>query len=324
MLRAGWQCRVGVLMALIALCALPVRAQQDPNWTMYMFNRNLISPGFAGYHGATNFTFAGRTQWVGLEGHPTSFSFAYSNPAPKLRGAIGAYLIGDKIGPFAGVELKGVYAYRFTLNQREDYVQIGLNAGILYRSLDGTNFRPPQSITDPVLSNAVRNDLVPDLGFGIALVGNDAGLAEKYYVGLGIQHLLEPALPSLTTSGDTRILRQINLTGGYRFDLARRISFQPSVLFRLAGAQWQVDLNANLTVSPMVFGLSYRLDDAVSALVGFQASSRLFLAYSYDYTTSRLGPATSGSHEIIISYTLPRFFRFTPPDYGPKYKRERR
>lgn len=309
--------------ALLALGA-PLRAQQDPNWTQYMFNRMLISPAFAGHHEATNFTFAGRTQWVGIEGHPTSFSLAFSKPTPKLRGSIGAYVLGDRIGPFSGVELKLVYAYRFTLNERDDYVQLGLSGGFINRSLDGTNWRPPQSINDPVLQNAVVNAFAPDLGFGATYVGHDAGRSEKYYIGLGINHLLEPALTELTNSGATRVTRHIALTGGYRIDLARRISLQPSMLLRLAGSQWQVDLNANLTVSPMVFGLSYRLEDAVSALVGFQASSRLFVAYSYDYPTSRLGPATSGSHEVVISYTLPRFFRFSPVNYGVKYKSNRR
>lgn len=313
------------LWVSLLLAGAPVaQAQQGPNWTQYMFNRLLISPGFAGHHQATNFTFAGRTQWVGIEGNPTTFSLGFSKPTPKLRGAIGAYVLGDQIGPFSNVEAKLAYAYQFKLNENEDYVQIGLSGGLLYRSLDGTNWRTPQNISDPVLINAVVNAVVPDLGFGVVYVGHDITRSEKYYLALGVNHLLEPALTELTTTGRTQVSRQINFSGGYRFDLARQVSLQPSMLFRLAGAQWQVDLNANLVVSPMVFGLSYRLQDAVAAIVGFQASSRLFVAYSYDYTTSRLGPATSGSHEIVVSYTLPRFFRFTPTNYGVKYKRDRR
>ena len=82
------------------------------------------------------------------------------------------------------------------------------------------------------------------------------------------------------------------------------------------GAPLSVDLSLNLLIQEKVeLGLSHRLDDSISGMVGFQVSQDLRIGYAYDYTTTNFGVFNSGSHEIMILFDLnkkkiksPRFF----------------
>jgi type IX secretion system PorP/SprF family membrane protein len=322
----------GLLAA--ALCLLPAaaRAQQDPIWTMYMFNRVVANPAFAGHHGASNFTFAGRSQWVGIEGNPNTAALTFSKPWYRAHGAIGGYLTADRIGPFSSTNLKLAYAYNLQLNPiTQTALQFGIGVGLLFNSLDGTNWRPPQTLAsgDNTLVNAVASSVAPSIDFGVTLLAPD----DRYYLGLGITHINQPALTGFTgnnpgaAANQTVMPRTISLTGGYRFplDQSGKATLMPSVFVRTTAlnvAQTQVDLNMNLNINPMVFGITYRFQDAVAAIIGFKANKFLFVGYSYDYTLSRLGASVSGSHEIVISYTLDRVIRFSPIDLSPRDKKD--
>jgi len=100
------------------------------------------------------------------------------------------------------------------------------------------------------------------------------------------------------------------------FKLAQNIFLEPNVNYRMAGSNMQFDINANLYISPMVFGISRRWNDSFAGIVGFNASPYLFMGYSYDYTTSGLGSFTTGSHELIVSYTFPSKYKNMPPLRG--------
>ncbi len=298
-----------------------------------MFNRVVHNPGFAGHHLASNFTFASRSQWVGLEGNPNTFAFTFSKPWYRGRGNIGAYALGDRIGPFSSVTVKAAYNYKWQPGgEGGNALQIGLALGVIQTSLDGSNWRPPQTLAaaDPVLIQGAGSATTFDIDFGVTYLAPD----DKYYIGLALNHLTEPSLSALTenNSSMTRKSRGMNLMAGYRFNIRRGISLMPSILMRstsLQPALTQMDIGGTFTVSPMVFGITYRIPNtavyvpnAVAAIIGFQASKKLFVAYSYDYTTSALGAAVSGSHEIVISYTLERIFRLFPANLSPSEKRD--
>lgn len=282
-----------------------------------MFNRTVLNPAFSGYHEATNYTFAGRTQWVGIQGAPRTVSLSFSKPVPALRGGISAYVLGDQIGPISTTEAKVGYAFRLPVGNDGAAFQIGINGGIIYKSLDGSNWLPPEALQDPVLIPGNATQVSPDFGFGVALLGPE----DRYWLGLSATHLLEPTLSSLTRSGapegQSQLVRLLGLQGGYTFRMSRDVDLVPSAYVRLAGGQFQADMNLAIQAYPIYAGVGYRLEDAVSGLLGLQASSKLFVAYAYDYPLSGLGVRTSGSHEIVVSYTLPRFFRFSAPTLTP-------
>jgi len=296
-----------------------VWAQQDPQFSLYMFNRQVLNPGFAGSFGSWNFTFGGRSQWVGIDGHPNTFTLTGHTYVPLIRGGVGGQVIGDYIGPFQTIDAKVYYAFHLPLGERGTKLQFGVAGGLLYKLLDGTNWRPPQTNNDPILVNAVTSATRPDVSAGIYLNGAE----DRYYLGISGLHLIEPSFSALTQGGkgELRIVRHFNLMGGYQFRFSHTTSLTPSMLIKMAGSQLQYDLNMNFTVSPLIFGATYRWKDAIVGIVGFQISERLFAAYSYDYTLSGLAPATSGTHEIVISYTFPPVLKLYPPDLGVRDKK---
>ena len=294
-------------------------SQQDPQYSLFMFNRYMINPAYAGADDALSVTADVRSQWVGIDGHPNTFTLNAHKPIPFLRGGLGLSVMGDYIGPFQTIDLKLAYAFHLPIGDKGTKLQLGLRGGMFNKVLDGTNWRPPQSNTDPILLNSVVNVWKPDLSAGIYL----RGARDKFYIGIGGLHLLEPSLAELTNGGTgaVKIWRSFNGIAGYRFDISESVKLTPNAYFRMVGSQFQADGNLNLEVSPLVLGISYRLQDAVIGLIGFRASERLFVAYSYDYTLSGLNGATSGSHELIVSYIFPSVMKFYPPNLGVRDKK---
>ncbi|MEX0359689.1 MAG: type IX secretion system membrane protein PorP/SprF, partial [Allomuricauda sp.] len=101
---------------------------------------------------------------------------------------------------------------------------------------------------------------------------------------------------------------QYHFIGGYVFQISDRTKFKPAFLLNyLQGAPVTVNLSANFQfIDALTVGASYRFDNAVSGLAGFQVSNSLFVGYSYDYNTNGLGDFTGGSHEAILKFYIGR------------------
>lgn len=292
-------------------------AQQDPQFTQYMYNRFGLNPAAAGYAGAWQFVGLGRLQWVGIDGHPTTFVVNAHTPVTFLRGGVGLQLMGDQIGPFRTTDIKAAYAFRLPIGSGGSALQIGVAGGVINKSLDGASLRPEQ-IPDPTLFNQASSLLLPDVGAGVYFSLPE----DKFYVGISALHLTEPTLKDFTSTGRSRVPRHFYATAGYTARLSETIDLIPSTFLKLAGSQFMADFNLALRVQPVVLGASYRLGDAVCALLGLQVTEGLFVGYSYDYTLSRLGAVTTGSHELAIVYTLAPAFRLIPPDFGVRDKKD--
>jgi type IX secretion system PorP/SprF family membrane protein len=106
--------------------------QQDPQFSMYMFNRMVLNPAYAGARGALNLTAVGRSQWVGIDGHPNTFTLSGDAGVNALHGGVGAHLMYDEIGPIQTIGLKAAYAFRFDFGKERGEgpaLQIGLSPG---------------------------------------------------------------------------------------------------------------------------------------------------------------------------------------------------
>lgn len=309
-----------LLLALSTILAAPsLFAQQDAQFSMYMFNRMTLNPAYAGARNALNITAVGRSQWVGIDGHPNTFTLSADGPVDLLHGGIGGHFIFDEIGPMQTIGARLAYAFRFDFGGERgegSSLQLGIAPGIFSKQIDGTNFLP-ENQADPRLVNIIGQTAgksVFDLGAGIYF--NTPG--EKLYLGAAVDHILEPQLDVVEGLDETNLPLTVSAMAGYRIGREEApVSVTPSAMFKMAGSQMQIDANVNVEVSPMVFGISYRglanTSDIVG-IVGFNANQRLFVAYSYDYTLSELQSSTSGSHEILLSYTFPRLTRFYPPN----------
>jgi len=324
---------VQIIILTVWIMAGLVQAQQDPQLSMFMFNKQYLNPAHSGSLRTTNFTLAGRMQWVGIEGAPNTALFSINGRADRLGGGVGGYAMADRIGPIGTLGAGGQYAFRLVTSRKNNVptsiLQLGISAGFWQKSIN-PDWRYNTAIgIDPTLLNGAQVNIVPDLGSGAYFyipMLKDQG-RHKFYAGASIAHLLEPRLSNFTTTGEVVLNRQFTLTSGYNFRLSQNapVYLEPSVFIKTDWRSFQYDFNANVHLSPLVFGLSYRgrivpsnsesastdktgirNRDAFVGIVGFHTNSRLFIAYSYDYTLSELSAFTSGTHEVIVSYTFPK------------------
>lgn len=303
--------RITVIVAIV-LFTVSVKAQQDPQYTQYMYNMNIINPAYAGSYDALSLNFLGRTQWVGIEGAPRTLTLGAHAPVGKNVG-LGLSLVVDKLGPVEEQNLYGDFSY--TLKMGNDAkLALGLKTGV---TLFNANLSQLQT-TDPndvAFINNNINKALPNFGVGAFYY------TDKFYAGLAIPNLLETFHFEKKGGQVTRASdrKHVFLTTGYVFNLSGDLKLKPSVMVKAAeGAPLSIDFSGNVLLSEQLeFGLSYRLDESVSALINVRARKNLRVGYAYDYTLTNLGDFNSGSHEIFLLFnfdfernriTSPRFF----------------
>ncbi|OXA83072.1 PorP/SprF family type IX secretion system membrane protein [Flavobacterium hercynium] len=281
-------------------------AQDDAQYTQYMYNTMTINPAYAGTRSALNVTGLHRTQWVGLEGAPTTNTVSINAPVAENMG-LGLTVINDRIGP--STENKISIDYSYAINTATNYkIAFGLKgtANILDIDFSKLNIYDP---ADPIFQYSIDKKISPNIGVG-AYVYSDVS-----YFGISIPNMLETSHfdKSVSDQVDNHIIKQrmhYYIMAGYVFDLYEHLDFsvwfKPAVLVKhVEGAPMQVDLSANFLFNEKFSaGMAYRLNSGVSAILGFQASDSWFIGYAYDAETTKLANYNSGSHEIFLRFEL--------------------
>ena len=283
-------------------------AQQDAQFTQYMYNTININPAYAGSRGVLSIFALHRTQWVGLDGAPVTNTVSVNTPLNTNLG-LGVSLVNDKIGPTRENTLSADLSY--TVPTSETFkLSFGIKATANLFDLDVSRLNPVDD--DPSLHD-YSNKFTPNIGAGVYLH------SDKAYVGFSVPNFIES---KRYDDNEVAIFKEkINyyLIAGYVFDLNNDFKFKPAVLTKIVeGAPLQVDVSANfMFIDKFVVGVAYRWSAALSAMVGFQVSEGLYIGYGYDHETTNLNNYNSGSHEIFLRYELfkkdkkiitPRFF----------------
>jgi len=299
-----------ILIFVLIFTAAVSHAQQDSQFTQYMYNTVNINPAYAGSRGAMSIFGLHRTQWVGLEGAPVTNAFSMNTPINDTNLGIGLSFINDKIGPTVENAISVDVSY--TVQANEDYkLSFGLKATGNFFNLDASKLTVEDN-TDAALQN--YNKFTPNIGAGVYLH------SDKTYVGISAPNVIQNTLHY--DNNDVAVTKErINyyLIAGHVFDLNPNIKFKPALLTKLVtGSPLQVDVSANfMFYDKLVLGAAYRWDAAVSALAGFQITDGLYVGYGYDMETTKLRKYNSGSHEIFLRFELfsnynkiisPRFF----------------
>ncbi|TWI43587.1 type IX secretion system PorP/SprF family membrane protein [Flavobacterium glaciei] len=284
-------------------------AQQDAQFTQYMYNTININPAYAGSRGALSIFALHRTQWVGLDGAPITNAASVNTPLNESNLGLGVSIINDKIGPTNENTISADLSY--TVPTSETFkLSFGIKATANFFNLDVTRLNPVDD--DPSLYN-FNNKFSPNIGAGVYLH------SDKAYVGFSIPNFIES---NRYDDNEVAIFREkINyyLIAGYVYDINESIKFKPALLTKIVGgAPLQVDVSGNFMFNDkFVVGLAYRWSAALSAIVGFQVTDGMYIGYGYDYETTNLNNYSSGSHEIFLRYeifknndkiTTPRFF----------------
>ncbi len=298
-----------VLIFVLILTASASFAQQDAQFTQYMYNTINVNPAYAGSRGVMSIFGLHRTQWVGLEGAPVTNALSLNTPIGESNIGVGLSFINDRIGPTVENTISADVSY--TVQASESYkLSFGVKATGNFFNLDASQLNPEQAI-DPSLVNYSK--FSPNVGAGVYLH------SDKSYVGVSVPNFVQT---NRYDSDNVAIFKErINyyLIAGHVFDLSPDIKFKPALLTKVVtGSPLQVDVSANfMFFEKFVVGAAYRWDAAVSALAGFQVTDGLYIGYGYDMETTRLRKYNSGSHEIFLRFELfnnynkitsPRFF----------------
>ena len=305
--------KTGIITALLALVSFTsAHAQQDPQYTNYMYNTININPAYAGSRGALSIFGLHRSQWVGLEGAPTTNSFSVNTPIADSKVGLGVSFINDALGVMDENTLSVDFSYTLDLNSRGSKLSFGLkgSANMLNVAYSDLNKYNPN---DPQILNDVSNQFTPNIGAGIYWHN------EKTYVGLSVPHFLETTRYDNNIQSTMQQKMHYYLMGGHVFELNPMLKFKPAFLLKaVEGAPLQADITGNFLINEkFTIGGAYRWDAAWSALVGFQVTDGMFIGYSYDSDIKALRNYNNGSHEIFVRFELfnkyrrvnsPRFF----------------
>ena len=308
------------IAALLSLTFLSLQsfAQQDPQFTQYMYNMSVINPAYAtAEEGILNLGGLYRTQWVGLEGAPnTGTFFAHTPINDKIE--MGISFTNDNIGDIVNENnIFADFAYVLPVGI-ETKISFGLKAGVRMfdTNFDNLTLQSGNSSTD-VAFNQNLNRAFPNLGIGAFF------FTDNYYLGVSAPNMLSTKHleneNGITASGVESV--HYFFTGGYVFDINSKLKLKPAFMARsVKGAPLALDITANVLINEKLeAGLAYRLGDAMSALVNFRITPDLRIGYAYDYTTSNLGNFNSGSHEIFILFDVDLFGFKNGYDRSPRF-----
>ncbi|WP_375586902.1 type IX secretion system membrane protein PorP/SprF [Flagellimonas aurea] len=285
-----------------------VRAQQDIQFTQYMYNTVLVNPAYAGSWDGLSISGTYRSQWVGLDGAPRTLSFSAHGPV-RNRLSLGISVLRDEIGP--SIESSYVMDMSYTLYLNRVRLAFGLKAGLSNLDIDFGRLNTYDP-TDVELSQNI-NQISPQIGVGAYLYSN------KWYLGISSPNVLETDHYDQVAVSTAMERLHFYVITGYVFDLNDHIKIKPAALLKMvSGAPLSLDLSTNVMIEEkLILGASYRWNASVSALAGFQLTDDLMLGYAYDFDTTEISRYNSGSHEIFLRFIVrnrksgkvsPRFF----------------
>ncbi len=293
-------------LLFIFIANLAALGQQDPQFTNNMFYMMGVNPGYAGSNDAISGIILNRYQWSGFKGAPKTLAFSV-DASVELFGApggIGLNIMSDELGFENNVLVNVNYAYKARLSI--GVLGVGLSAGFFSKSISGDWEVPndPFGIyvepgSDPAIPQGESSQVAFDAGIGVFLKGIN------YYLGASVTHVNEAPI-KYADLASTYLVRHYYLSGGYNIKLTDPLfELRPSFLLKSDLAGWQIDLNTNLVYNDRLWGgVSYRLQDAVSLLMGLELFNGLRIGYSFDLTTSAIMRWGYGSHEVFVGYSV--------------------
>ena len=284
---------------LFLLVLLDARAQQDPHYTQYMYNMNVMNPAYAGSKENLSFGLLYRKQWVNVDGAPSTFSFSGSTPVGKNVG-VGLSLISDEIGPVKEQNAYGDFSYTLNLGG-EHRLALGLKAGATFQRI-GLNSEVSPTLPD-VNDGAFAedtNNVYLNFGAGFFYY------TQHYYLAFSVPNMVRATHLDYNGFKYGSEVRHYFLTGGYVFDINPDFKLKPFAMLKSAfNAPSSLDVSLNaLFNEKFEIGATYRVDDSFGGMVNYAITPNLRIGYAYDHIISDLKTVTTSSHEVILLFDL--------------------
>ena len=291
-------------------------AQQDSQFTNYMYNTINFNPAYAGSRGVMSVFGLSRNQWTGLDGAPVTNTFSLNTPINYSNLGLGISIVNDQIGPSNENNISVDVSYTIPTSKTFE-LSFGIKATANLLNVDFNKLNIYNS-NDNLAQENIDNKFSPNVGAGIYFH------SDKTYFGFSVPNFLETKHfdkngSNLASSVVAAQKMHYYFIAGHVFDINSNIKLKPTLLSKIVkGSPLQIDASANVLFNDQfTLGLAYRWDAAVSALAGFQISDSWFIGYSYDMEVTKLSNYNSGSHEIFLRFELfnnydkaisPRFF----------------
>lgn len=286
-----------VYLHIFFIFMLACSAQQDPQYSQYMFNRTIINPAYIGSRDVAALTGQIRKEWVNVKGSPQTNNITVSAPLRGKNMALGGHLTAESIGPKKW--LSGYVDYSYRLKFRTGSLCFGLSAGAV-----GYDFTPSRidlyDPNEPALNNSQTRSLRFDAGCGIYYY------TRSFYAGLSSTHLTAPRLFNGTSGGFYNLSRHLFLTIGKGFRINNDLVFNPSLLVKAVPAQQiNADISACLIIrNRLTTGVSFRSSSNIVALVQYFINDKFRIGYSYDYGLKGIARTSAGSHELTLHFDM--------------------
>lgn len=306
-------------------------AQQDAQFSHYMFNKLYYNAGYSGVEGMTRATLLHRSQWLGYDGTldqggaPTSQMLSISHPFKFLgsytpNAGAGLVLTNDRLGPWRILNVKASFSYHVKL-KNSGVIGYGLRVGILNQSIDGSVLRAVDQnddVVDALVSGGNNNQLKPDFDLGIFYQ------TKKYYAGIALTHLSASSFKFESDAINSVLARHLYINGGYIIPLGQNLEIEPNAIIQTDFSETSFNYGAVVNINKYKYwgGITLRqsivdnevgkdgkrlTNDDLVFLVGisFLKNNALRLGYSFDLVTAGASAKENTSHEVMLSYVLP-------------------
>jgi type IX secretion system PorP/SprF family membrane protein len=288
-----------LILILVLFTSLKGIAQQDVLYSQFMFNKLTVNPGYAGSREVFSADLVYRSQWLGIDGAPKTFSISMHAPLRDNHIALGGYIYNDQIGPMVEQGALLTYAYRISLPKGK--LSFGLQGGVKYSNINWDLIK----VEDPdfTFQSDQKNKIIPDANLGIYYYTNN------WFAGISSKQLLQNEYGLVTVDGKqtySKLLRHFYGMAGVAVPVSDRVIFRPSVLFKyVINAPWQMDLNASMLFNDLlILGMTYRTNGDLVFLTEITFSGKYRFGYSYDVNVKDRIHYNSGSHEIRLGIDL--------------------
>lgn len=289
-----------ICIALVTLTTLKLSAQQDPQFTHYMYNTLSVNPAYAGSREVLNISALHRQQWIGLNGAPTTQTLFIHSPLKNKKMGLGFSVINDRIGPINQTFFYGDYSYTVRLS-KSIKLSFGAKAGVNWFQPKIAELTTIQANDPSFVGSTLQSGIKPNFGAGI-YVHHD-----RWYFGASAPRLVQNSFGLGETKSDTTSLmemRHLFFIGGLIIPVTQDIKLKPTFQVKMVkNSPVSIDATVEaLLRDKFSVGLGMRWKDSFYAMVGYQFSSQFRAGLSYDYTSTRLQSVNNGTVEIMLSY----------------------
>lgn len=288
------------IVVLALCCSTLTNAQQDPYYTLYRYNMNLINPSYAGANEGTTIGINVRSQWSNVKGAPETQSLIFGTPVGKNLG-MGVSVISDKTFIEKQTSIALDLSYQIKLDENHDLF-FGLKAGFNSYNANTDGLVTYGVQEDPSLMN-LNGRLNPNFGVGVHL------RHDKYFLSLSVPKIISrdrlEEEDGMATLGSDK--KHLYFAGGIDLPLGRNLSLKPSTLVRyVEGSPLSVDLTTFLAFNDFFdLGAAYRVNESVSGMAIFKVSSGMMIGYVYESPLENtINQLDNGTHEIMLNLKL--------------------